>query len=159
MANLAVCLGPVIGGLVALGSGSYEWVFWALVIFGASVFVFVGVGLPETARSIVGNGSLEATGWGRTWWTLLQGRTKPKSDTKETMTMGEILGEGKRRATPGPGKRAKFKMVNPLAAIRILFWKDTALVLWMAGSPYAVWYAVQASIPPIYKDIYHFNDL
>lgn len=46
-----------------------------------------------------------------------------------------------------------------MAALRILFWKDTALVLWMAGSPYAVWYAVQASILPIYKDIYHFNEL
>ena len=159
VANLAVCLGPVIGGLVALGSGSYEWVFWALVIFGGSVFVFVGVGLPETARSIVGNGSLEATGWGKTWWRLLQGRTKTASDTTETMTMKETLSEEKRGQTQGPGKRAKFKMVNPLAAIRILFWKDTALVLWMAGSPYAVWYAVQASIPPIYKDIYHFNDL
>ena len=159
VANLAVCLGPVIGGLVALGSGSYEWVFWALVFFGGSVFVFVGVGLPETARSIVGNGSLEATGWGRTWWRLLQRRIKTESDTTETTSMRETLGEKKRGATPGPGKRAKFKMVNPLAAIRILFWRDTALVLWMAGSPYAVWYAVQASIPPIYKDIYHFNDL
>ena len=42
-ANLAVCLGPVIGGLVALGSGNYEWVFWAMVIFGVSVFILVGI--------------------------------------------------------------------------------------------------------------------
>ena len=158
VANLAVCLGPVIGGLVALGSGSYEWVFGALVIFGGSVFVFVGVGLPETARSIVGNGSVDATGWGKTWWRLLQGRIKTASDTTETMTMRETLSEEKGGAR-GPGKRAKFKMVNPLVAIRILFWRDTALVLCMAGSRYAVWYAVQASIPPIYRDIYHFNDL
>lgn len=158
-ANLAVCLGPVIGGLVALGSGSYEWVFWALVIFGGSVFLFVGVGLPETARSVVGNGNVEATGWGKSWWSLLRGRSKIVCGSTETNTKDEVVGENQREAKVGPGKKAKFKMANPMAAIRILFWKDTALVLWMAGSPYAVWYAVQASIPSIYKDIYHFNEL
>ena len=158
-ANLAVCLGPVIGGLVGLGSGSYEWVFWALVIFGGSVFVFVGFGLPETARSIVGNGDVKATGWGESWWSHLRGESKTKCNAKDTRSMSETLDEKDRGAKTGPGKKAKFKMANPMAAIRILFWKDTALVLWMAGSPYAVWYAVQASIPPIYKDIYHFNEL
>ncbi|CAF9907948.1 hypothetical protein IMSHALPRED_006539 [Imshaugia aleurites] len=158
-ANLAVCLGPVIGGLVALGSGSYEWVFWALVIFGGSVFLFVGLGLPETARSIVGNGNVEATGWGKTWWTLLRGRAKRKGDAAEMEKGSEAVGGKIGGAKIGPGKKAKFKMANPMAAIRILFWKDTALVLWLAGSPYAVWYAVQASIPSIYKDIYHFNEL
>ncbi len=49
-------------------------------------------------------------------------------------------------------------MANPLAAIRIIFYKDTALVLWMAASPYAVWYCVQTSIPSIYKDTYNFNE-
>ncbi|KAL9136203.1 MAG: hypothetical protein Q9175_002592 [Cornicularia normoerica] len=158
-ANLAVCLGPVIGGLVALGSGSYEWVFWALVIFGGSVFLFVGFGLPETARNIVGNGSVEATGWGKSWWDLLRGRSRREVDAAKIKKSSEAVGEGNGGAMIGPGKRAKFKMANPMAAIRILFWKDTALVLWMAGSPYAVWYAVQASIPSIYKDIYHFNEL
>lgn len=158
-ANLAVCLGPVIGGLVALGSGSYEWVFWALVIFGGSVFLFVGVGLPETARSIVGSGNVKATGWGKSWWSLLRGRSTTVCGPVETNTEGEIVDEKIGEAKVGAGKKAKFKMANPMAAIRILFWKDTALVLWMAGSPYAVWYAVQASIPSIYKDIYHFNEL
>ncbi|KAI4267961.1 MAG: hypothetical protein L6R38_008014 [Xanthoria sp. 2 TBL-2021] len=52
----------------------------------------------------------------------------------------------------------RFKIPNPWAAVRIIFWKDTALVLWMAGSPYAIWYCVQASLPLIYKEIYGFND-
>lgn len=158
-ANLAVCLGPVIGGLVALEKGSYEWVFWALVIFGGSVFLFIGFELPETARNIVGNGSVEATGWGKSWWDLLRGRSRREVDAAKMKKSSEAVGEENGGARIGPGKRAKFKMANPMAAIRILFWKDTALVLWMAGSPYAVWYAVQASTPSIYKDIYHFNEL
>lgn len=154
-ANLAVCLGPVIGGLVALGSGGYQWVFWALVIFGGIVLLFVGLGLPETARNIVGNGNVEATGWGKSWWSLLRGRAMKKGNFPEMQNSSEAVGEKHEDS----GKKAKFKMANPMAAIRILFWKDTALVLWMAGSPYAVWYAVQASIPTIYRDIYHFNEL
>ena len=158
-ANLAVCLGPVIGGLVALGSGSYEWVFWALVIFGGCVFLFVGFGLPETARNIVGNGHLEAPGWNRSWWLLLRARMQSKSSIAITQTSSAPPGEKDPAAETGPGKKAKFKMANPMAAIQIIFWKDTALVLWMAGSPYAVWYAVQATIPSVYKDIYQFNEL
>lgn len=38
-------------------------------------------------------------------------------------------------------------------------WKYTALVLWMVGSPYALWYVVQGSLPSIYKDVYHFHEL
>ena len=159
-ANLAVCLGPVIGGLVALGTGIYEWVFWALVIFGGSVLFLVGFGLPETARSVVGNGSMEATGWGKTWWNLFPARSKMTRAATDIENVNEVMDEKNACGTKlGPGMKAKFKMANPVAAIRILFWKDTALVLWMAGSPYAVWYAVQTSIPSIYADTYHFNEL
>lgn len=127
--------------------------------FWGSVSVFVGFGIPETARSIVGNGDVKATGWGKSWWSHLRGESKTKCNAKDTRSMSETLDEKDRGAKTGPGKKAKFKMANPMTALRILFWKDTALVLWMAGSQYAVWYAVQASIPAIYKDIYHFNEL
>jgi len=61
-------------------------------------------------------------------------------------------------AKPTSSKSHKFKMSNPMAALRIIFYKDATLVLWMAASPYAVWYCVQASIPTTYKDIYAFNE-
>ncbi|MCJ1385695.1 hypothetical protein MMC17_008818 [Xylographa soralifera] len=163
-ANLAVCLGPVIGGWVALGSGGFVWVFWALVIFGAGVFSVVGIALPETARNVVRNGSLEPTGWSRTWWsigrTLLRAKdVESKSDgSKETgrkKNIGSLENESKNKMS----NRKTFKMANPLAAIRILFWRDTALVLWMAASPYAVWYCVQTSIPTIYQETYDFDEL
>jgi MFS family permease len=161
-ANLAVCIGPVIGGWVALGSGGYEWVFWCLVIFGGTVLWVVGWAFPETARSLVGNGSLKATGLSRTWWSVLTERIKKRvgniKDTGEQDSKDST--DSTDKAEPkheSLGK--KFKVANPLAAIRILFWKDTALVLWIAASPYAVYYCIQASIPTIYNDIYGFNEL
>ena len=123
------------------------------------MFLFVGIGLPETARRIVGNGNVEATGWGKNWWSILRGRSKRTGNAAEMNKTSQPEGAKDGGAQIGSGRKTKSKMANPIAAIRILFWKDTALVLWMAGSPYAVWYAVQASIPSIYKDIYHFNEL
>ncbi|MCJ1401863.1 hypothetical protein MMC11_005080 [Xylographa trunciseda] len=164
-ANLAVCLGPVVGGWVALGSGSFEWVFWALVIFGALVFVIVGMALPETARNVVGNGGFKPTGWARTWWSMLWMFWKQKDEVQEKngiTTDGSVNEKHQGAGKDGENevaRKEKFKMTSPLAAIRILFWKDTALVLWMAASPYAVWYCVQASIPTIYQSIYGFNEL
>ena len=54
--NLGACVGPVVGGAVAWTSGSYEWVFWALVIVGVVLWFSVGLFLPETARALVGSG-------------------------------------------------------------------------------------------------------
>ncbi|KAL8923302.1 MAG: hypothetical protein Q9208_004702 [Pyrenodesmia sp. 3 TL-2023] len=160
-ANLAVCIGPVVGGWVALGSGSYVWVFWCLVIYGGVVVVVVGFGLPETARNVVRNGETEASWWGRTWWDLLVTWRRDRRVLKEKKDAESSAGEEKKREGENEGLSAikhPFRLPNPLAAVRIIFWRDTALVLWMAGSPYAVWYCVQASIPPVYRDIYGFDD-
>ena len=51
------------------------------------------------------------------------------------------------------------RLSNVLQPLRMIFWKDTVLTLWIAGSPYAVWYCVQASIPQIYRNVYHFNEV
>jgi len=131
-----------------------------LVIFGAAVLLLIGMALPDTARSIVGNGSVEVAGWRRTWWSMLKGKRKGCKSRKDgANNMGED-GEEKGVHTGGildTGK--KFRMANPSACLRILFWRDTALVLWMSSSPHAVWYCIQTSIPLIYKDTYGFNEL
>lgn len=166
-ANLAVCIGPVLGGWIALASGGFQWVFWALTIFGVFVWLVVGMALPETARNVVGNGSSERREWERPWWEVIKKkRTKCKEATGSAVvelgapqpTLEPPLNWTRNREI-SEGKRRMVKMLNPFAAIRIIFWKDTALVLWMAASPYAVWYCVQTSIPSIYKHTYHFSEL
>ncbi|KXG50321.1 Major facilitator superfamily domain, general substrate transporter [Penicillium griseofulvum] len=73
--NLGPCIGPVIGGGSILASGDAMWCFWALVIFGMI--------LPETARTVVGNGAVDPQGIWRTWWTMLRGKVA-KSDNNNT---------------------------------------------------------------------------
>ena len=155
--NLATCLGPVIGGLIALRSGGFAWVFWALVIFGGGVLLLVGMALPETGRNVVGNGGVEVRGWRRTWWNILRERKKVSKNP-----VAEEKADGGKESEQDGGhftRKGGFRIMNPWTCLRILFWKNTAVVLWMSSSPYAVWYCVQTSIPPIYKDTYGFDEL
>ncbi|KAI9254057.1 major facilitator superfamily domain-containing protein [Sporodiniella umbellata] len=48
--------GPVIGGVISEKLG-WRWIFWILLILGASSLLLVGFFSPETLRSLVGNGS------------------------------------------------------------------------------------------------------
>ena len=154
MLNLGTCVGPPIGGLVALRFGTYEWVFWCLVMVGIVLLLAIGAFLPETARNVAGNGSIRIkTLWGRTWWSILSNQSKSETDRGE-----DTAADGNRHGSVAEGKRS-LKTHNLLSYLRIIFWKDTALVLWMQGSFYMVDYSIQTMIPSTYKDKYHFNEL
>ncbi|KAJ2980191.1 hypothetical protein NUW58_g7016 [Xylaria curta] len=62
---------------------------------------------------------------------------------------------------PNFGKtgRGRLSVPNPLPSVRLIFHRDTALILWLCAIPYAVWYCIQTSIPLIYGPGYGFNDL
>ncbi len=159
--NLGTCIGPLIGGLVALKSGGSEWVFWCLVIFGGVILWVIGLLLPETARVVVGNGGMKATGWGRSGWSIIQERYRSRGEARvgEHERHNDVaLRSDNGSGGPKTGRKSRAKVANPLVSLRILFWRDIPLVLWMGASPYAVWYCIQASIPSIYKDLYAWND-
>ena len=157
--NLGACVGPVVGGWVAYTSGSYEWVFWVLVIVGAILLLGVGALLPETARSVVGNGSRRKrqSWWEESWYNIckywLRGH-KESASKSENEKHSENEDENLNRSF-----FQRFRIRNPLACLRMIFHLDAFLVLWMHGSFYAVDYSLVAAVPDIYKSIYHFNEL
>ncbi|KKY18183.1 putative major facilitator superfamily [Phaeomoniella chlamydospora] len=155
--NLGACIGPVVGGLVAYKSGSYEWVFWSLVVVGGVLLAGIALLLPETARNIVGNGAYrEASLWEEAWWKLgrrwLNEKRVHKVQEDSDPAPEEMIGHRK-------GILKRFRINNPLAYLRMLFYYDTALTLWIHGSFYLVDYSLIAAIPDIYEDIYGFNEL
>lgn len=149
--NVGPCIGPVVGGLIARETGGSQWCFRALAIFGGVALVTMGFTLPETCRSIVGNGAVKAKGPWRTWWDLLA--PKAKSD--------ELIHQSESSAGVNEGKSGKgtFSVPNPLAPVRIVLYRDTFLTLWVSATVYSVWYAIQASIPMIFGSTYHWNEL
>ena len=159
--NLGPCIGPVVGGWVTLASGRVQWVFWSLMIFGTTMLAIISLVFPETGRSIVGNGSVPAPGWGRGWWNVLRSCPNIWKESRIEVAGSHNIpyqGGSSEDSAHGKGWR-KLKVGNPLTCLRIIFWRDTAIVLWMCASYYAVWYCIQISIPSIYKDVYHFNEL
>ncbi|KAL9619811.1 MAG: hypothetical protein Q9160_005647 [Pyrenula sp. 1 TL-2023] len=158
--NLGACVGPVVGGSVAWTSGSYEWVFWTLVIVGAVLWLGVGLFLPETARVLVSNGGPDAD---RRWWEeswfavfkdwLLDEECKGRTKKKEGGNMGDAVVPSRKSIWQ------QCRFVNPLACLRVMFHLDTFFALWMQGSFYVVDYTVAAVMPDIFKDVYHFNEL
>jgi len=139
--NVGTCVGPIVGGWVALVSGGYRWAFWALCIFGGFILCALVFLLPETARQVVGNGSIEDRRWNQPIWRL-------------------IRRSGRGTHTNASQPRRSPKVSSPLAAIKILFHKDTPFIIWLSSSYYALWYCVQATIPSTFKSpIYRFNEL
>lgn len=182
-ANLGPCLGPVIGGSVAYASGDFLWCFRTLAIVGGSAVMLVGWTFPETNRRVVGNGSVRAKGVWQTWANLpvsysrrsaqLDSRTLPTACAaddhveKATETPSAMRNpvssprEDNQDNRPSePVGRGKFSIPNPFVSLRLIFYCDTFLVLFLAASPYAVWYLIQTAIPTIYGgNGYNFSDL
>ncbi|SPQ24148.1 0a0ea045-a5b6-47b8-baeb-9413dc6c4f26 [Thermothielavioides terrestris] len=69
----------------------------------------------------------------------------------EAVTEGDI--------NTGKTGRGKFVIPNPFPSLRIVFYPDTFLVLWLAGCPYALWFCVQTLITPVFSQTYRFNPL
>ncbi|KAI1743426.1 major facilitator superfamily domain-containing protein [Xylaria scruposa] len=183
--NLGPCIGPVVGGGAILVSGDPRWCFAALLIFGASALLLIGWTMPETGRAVVGNGAVEAQGIWATWWHLMRSsfrrrhsnaRDASSSDLERASKNSTVDGRIGIDSEPAPkgdtepvlasddpnaGKtgRGKLSAPNPLPSVRLIFHRDTALILWLCATPYAVWYCIQASIPLIYGPGYGFNDL
>jgi MFS family permease len=155
--NLGVCIGPVIGGAVASSGRDLPWVFWIFVLFGFSTLLAIGWTFPETARSVVGNGSIPIKGWlRRTWWSILRSViVKREAEGLRQQVDSHQLGE-----TEKPKNRAWLRKIgNPVACLRLIFFKDSAPVLWMGAIYYAVYYTINTSLALTYRDIYHFNEL
>jgi multidrug resistance protein len=82
--NLGACIGPVIGGWIAYKSSSFEWIFWVLAIVGTILLLGVAALLPETARSVVGDGAGRKRGncWEESWYSICKPENKMKLGTR-----------------------------------------------------------------------------
>ncbi|KAK3315092.1 major facilitator superfamily domain-containing protein [Apodospora peruviana] len=171
--NIGPCIGPVIGGGAVLAPGDPRWCFRALLIFGASAVLLIGWTMPETLWSIVGNGLVYPEGLWRTWWSVLfkwkNGRRR-KGRLRRRQAAGILTdktggGGGGDAALDSSANveatgRGRFVIPNPLPSLRIVFYVDTFLALWLAGAPYAIWFCVQTSIAPVFSNKpYSYNPL
>jgi hypothetical protein len=97
--------------------------------------------LPETARSIVGNGSLPARGLNRTCYNFVG---RPNSLSELGLKAAQIR---------------HLQVPNPFRCLVVLFRKDTALIVMVNGVLYMTYCCIQASLASLFVDIYGFKEL
>src|SRR4051794_12843065 len=67
--------------------------------------------------------------------------------------------EGRRLQQAELARKRKLRWPNPLKTIHIIMEKDMAVVLIYNALIYTAFYDIIASIPELFQEIYHFNDL
>ncbi|CAI6336636.1 unnamed protein product [Periconia digitata] len=148
--NFATAIGPLLGGVLAAKPG-WRWIFGVLAIASGTCVLLIALLLPETSRSIVGNGSKGVTGL-RTAFILhlITGKKrKTPTATENSHTAGLDRGASRRCS----------RIPNPLASLKMLLASDTILITLIYGINYTNFSCLQASLSTLAIDIYRVSQL
>ncbi|EKM49555.1 uncharacterized protein PHACADRAFT_178975 [Phanerochaete carnosa HHB-10118-sp] len=126
------CLGPVIGGALAQGLG-WRSIFWFLCIGSSICLVAMLLILPETLRSLVGDGSI----------------TPPPI----YRPLLPIIGRNRTGTNDDVERPPKTKFRNPF---RIMFYPDVFILLLFNGVQNSLFYAMTASISTLFSVTYPY---
>ncbi|KAK0510808.1 hypothetical protein JMJ35_006360 [Cladonia borealis] len=137
-------LGPVLGGVLSAFLG-WRSIFWLLTIFAAVFLTLYVILVPETCRSIVGNGSIPPPALNRSVFQVYQ--QSKVTNSRES----DVLG-------PHTSKQP-IRFPNPLATLKICLEKEAGILLLYAGIISAGLATITTGLPSQFHDIYHFNDL
>lgn len=161
---LAPALGPVIGGLLAKFLG-WRSVFWFLVIVSGAYLIAYVLLVPETARCIVGDGSvLPKEAWRRSGIHLWQKRKKEKQTVIHGVGVNNGGGAAQNTLNGGlvataTARASKLRFPNPLKSFAILLEPDALILISSIGLLMLANIALLTSTPALFSEIYGFNTL
>ncbi|KAG0185328.1 hypothetical protein DFQ28_009542 [Apophysomyces sp. BC1034] len=151
---LGPIIGPVLGGIISqelswriIDDEPYtvvRWNFWLLLIIGATVFFTVFFFVPETLRSLVGNGSGYANPTPSQW-------IKKRLQSRDNRTA---------EMTTATDQRSRFLQVpNVTRPFRYFLQLDVTLALLYNAIHYTVFYCYLTSTAQLFEKHYHLSEL
>ncbi|KAM0096797.1 hypothetical protein ACP6JE_008701 [Aspergillus fumigatus] len=150
---LAPSLGPILGGFLSQYLG-WQAIFWLLAFAAVTFFIPLVIFFPETCRTIVGDGSIPATGWNQSVWN--------RWHKQQTIATSNSDPEGTRdtcRDSHPRLQKTNIAIPNPLSTISLLFQLPTGPLVLANGIVFASYYSVTAGIPSQFKATYGLSDL
>lgn len=135
----APTMGPLLGGVIGASTG-WRWIFWFLCIASGSCLVAIIITLPETARNIVGDGSI-----------------KPHRLLR--LPVGKIMGQAEQVENAQSEAEHHWHVPNPIKCLIVLSRKDTFIVVTAGGIIYMSYSCLQASLSSLCVKIYHLGKL
>ncbi|RFU26052.1 hypothetical protein B7463_g10283, partial [Scytalidium lignicola] len=140
-----VAIGPILGGIFSQTLG-WRAIFWFLTIYGVAFLVFLTVVLPETLRSIVGNGSRPAKGLSNSLWAYMYHRHHRTDSAALTRT----------ETSSSFGKKLPVDFLGP---INIILSIEVTFSIIFLSIYYTVWQMVVAMISTLFKETYGLGEL
>jgi MFS family permease len=138
--NFSIAAGPVLGGVLANFQGFRSIFIFLLVLSNITVLAII-VFLPETLRSIAGDGSLRLTGIHQPLSRKCRKRPDNLGDRDESYVRPPV---------------ALRTFVEPLLLLKR---KEILLNLIFGGVIYAIWSMVTSSTTTLFKQLFHMDEL
>jgi MFS family permease len=145
----------VLGGVFAQFLG-WRSIFWFLTTLAAIFLAPFCILFPETARKVVGDGSIPPQSWNVSLFNYQAAKQArmAKNDLECSKSKGD-----QRAAQRKLASKRKLRWPNPLTTLRVIFQKDVGLLLFYNGIIYTSFMDLVASAPYLLQQIYGFNDL
>ncbi|KAJ5833329.1 hypothetical protein N7474_001640 [Penicillium riverlandense] len=137
---LGQSIGPVFGGILSEYLG-FRSIFWALVILSGISLLSILFFLPETLRTVAGNGSVRLHGHSKPFIYYLTGQKETQAD-----------------AVPEK-KKSKVSFHTILAPLAFLTEKDVFITLFFGSIVYTVWSMVTSSTSALFQSVYGLSTL
>lgn len=138
--NFSIAVGPVLGGVLSNYLG-FHAIFVFLLILSSLTILSLVLFLPETMRSIAGNGTVRLGGIYRPLIECFG--VKPKYYEQDA---------------PKGASRMKVDLATFISPLKLLVQRDILTNLIFGGVVYAIWSMVTSSTTGLFKDRFHLDE-